>query len=1048
MGVLPGAAYQSLADEHWTSLFVSQGILELTGYPPEAFTSRRLDYNDLILQEDRSSTRETIAAALRDRRTYEAEHRIRHRDGSVRWIWGRGHGVFAPDGTLRWIEGWILDITPRRQAEETLRESEERFRGTFENAAVGIAHCDPQGRFLRVNQKQCDILQYTRQELLALRFQDVTHPDDLSLSVAQFERLLRGEVESYSIEVRHVCKDGSVKWTLVTASAQRDPILGLLHSIGVVEDISERKRLEEELQESEERFRFLANVMPHIVWRARADGTSEYLNDRFKEYTGLTVDDLTAEVWLSLFHPDDRETTSSSWLAAVAKGVEHDFEFRFRAADGSYRWFKSHGLPVRDESGQITKWVGTTTDIDKQKRAEIALERAKKEAEAANRAKDEFLANVSHEIRTPMNAILGMTELALDTPLTGDQNLYLTTVKSAADALLGIINDILDFAKIEAGRMELDRSGFSLASVLGTTLRALAVRAHKKGLELICQQNSDVPDALVGDAGRLRQVLLNLVGNAIKFTERGEIVVLVENAEEQPPDGEVRLSFAISDTGIGIPLEDQTRIFRAFEQEDASITRKYGGTGLGLTIAARLVTLMDGHFLVDSRPGWGSKFTFTARFGIQPHPPEAASTPRAILLHGLRVLIVDDSSTNRRILEEWLRGYAMDPTSVGDGAAALAALRHGVAIGRPYSLGLLDGRMPDIDGLDLAAEIRQQAELSETRLILMTSEERPGDATRARHIEIYVKLLKPIQSVELIEAIFRVMGHRSDESYLPSVAGRLAAMAPSHLPPRILVAEDNEFNRDLLEHMLSRLGLSAVMAENGEEALSLLEREPVDLLLLDLHMPKLDGFQVIRAIRDREREVGGHLPVVALTARYRIEVREQCLRAGMDDYLSKPFTAADLAEAIERLIGTSPTQSPTGQPLIDPSVLLAACGGDAVMLEKMCRILRARGPEQLAAIRDALHDQDAVRLRQAAHKFNGMVSAFSTVAGNQAAALEDLAVQGMLEEAIPFIEQLERNTTELARLSQELTVEALRKGAARLNRDSREEAPEVGEGGV
>ena len=393
------------------------------------------------------------------------------------------------------------------------------------------------------------------------------------------------------------------------------------------------------------------------------------------------------------------------------------------------------------------------------------------------------------------------------------------------------------------------------------------------------------------------------------------------------------------------------------------------------------------------------------------------------------MLIVDDNATNRRVLEEWLRGDKMEPAAVGDGVTAMDALWHGVAQGHPYSLVLLDGRMPDIDGLALASKIRQRKELSATRIILLTSGDRPGDLARARQLGIAASLLKPLQRSELMETIRWVMGHDEELEQRPDgpgVARPPAAEGVRGLALRILVAEDNEFNRDLLEYMLAGQGLSATMVVDGREALRLLERERFDLLLLDIHMPELDGFQVVEAIRKREQTTGDHLPVIALTARSRREDREKCLRTGMDDYLTKPFKAADLWAAIDRVVRRHPPHRPDRLDPIDRQVLLASCGADPAMLQKMCRSLEARVPEHLAAVREALHSHDALRLREAAHKFCGMLSAFSTVAGNQAADLEDAAASAQLDKAQPIVAQLETIAGELLKRVEGLTIGSLR----------------------
>ncbi len=705
-------------------------------------------------------------------------------------------------------------------------------------------------------------------------------------------------------------------------------------------------------------------------------------------------------------------------------------EKRYIRKDGSLVWTTlSASVLQRDAAGRAVNTILIIQDISERKRLEGELRQAKEAAEAANRAKDEFLANVSHEIRTPMNAILGMTELILDTPLSDDQRQCLKSVKAAADNLLVIINDLLDFSKIEAGKLELEPADFSLRAALGDTLRTLARRAHKKGLELISHVQPDVPDALVGDAGRLRQVLLNLVGNAIKFTEEGEVVVRVEVAGD-PATQEVDVRFAVSDTGIGIPPDKQEKVFRAFEQEDTSTTRKYGGTGLGLTIAARLVALMGGTITVDSEPGRGSNFAFTARFGRQPHPagPVAARPP--VLLHNLPVLIVDDNATNRRILEDWLRGWRMEPMAVGDGATAIDTLWAAAALGRPYPLVLLDARMPNTDGLVLATKIRKRPELSATRIILLTSGGIPGDGARLRELRIDAQLLKPVQQDEILDTIYEVMSRTKGD--VPTAArpapAQESAMAPvpAATSLHILVAEDNELSAQVLEGHLIRQGHRVRLARAGRAALALAEEGGFDLLFLDVHMPELDGFQVVQAVRERERAAAGHLPVIALTARSRKEDRARCLAAGMDDFLTKPVRPADLWAAIDRVLKTrSPRQLPDLS-LLDAPVLLAGCGGDATLLREMGQSLQEGVPEHLAAVRDALRAQDAPRLGQAAHKFCGLLSEFSTVAGDLAGNLEDLAAGEQLDKAPPILEQLETMARELMRQADGLSIGALR----------------------
>jgi signal transduction histidine kinase/CheY-like chemotaxis protein len=736
------------------------------------------------------------------------------------------------------------------------------------------------------------------------------------------------------------------------------------------------------------------------------------------------------------WHPDDRERVVRAIRAYLA-GETREYEVicRMIGGDGTSRWGLARGVAVRDATGRAIRFTGSTVDVTERIEMEEALRTAKEVAEAGNRAKDAFMANVSHEIRTPMNAILGMSELLLDTTLNADQQQLLRTVKSAAGSLLAVINDLLDFSKIEAGKLELDHGDFFLRALFGDTMRALAVRAHRKGLELVCNVHPDVPDALRGDGGRLRQVLVNLVGNAIKFTSRGEVVVDVESVDGTPEAEPVTLRFIVRDTGIGISKEKQTLIFDAFEQADTSTTRKYGGTGLGLTIAARLVFMMGGEITVDSELDHGSTFSFTAAFGRNREASLPEPSASSTLLWGLRVLVVDDNAANRQILDAWLRDWKMDPTAVGDGVAAMDALWHGVSTGRPYALALLDSRMPDIDGLALASKIRERSELAATRLVLLTSGERPGEFERSRELRISAHLLKPVPQEELLETIHQTVSRGADAA-TDAIAGARPVLElhdsealPS--PLRVLVAEDHPANAQLLRRLLLKWGHAVRVAGNGREALDLAQSGRFDVVLLDLHMPELDGLELVKLLRESERASGAHLPVIALTARSRATDRASCLAAGMDDFMTKPIQAGTLMAALARV--SQQGTLPPDPGLLDARALLAATGGDPSILAEFGEGLRLRLPVDLALVTKTLNADDAAGVREAAHALSGLLTAFSSVAGGLATDLEEHAAHGHLAEARVLLRRIEQIAPQVLAAVAHATIESLRRDAGQGN---------------
>ncbi len=831
-----------------------------------------------------------------------------------------------------------------------------------------------------------------------------------------FPILLRGEVQSvlefFSPEILE----------------PDDALLSMLTTVGnEIGMFIERRRAEEEL----DRFFTLSLDMLAV---AGFDGYFKRVNPVWERVLGWTETDLLTRPYMEFVHPDDRAPTiaAASQLGQGAAIIQ--FENRYFHKDGTTRWLLWAAVPFAEHevvyavAHDITERKATERTLEDQAARLTQLVRelevAKRRAEEATETKSAFLANMSHEIRTPLNAILGMASLALNTRLSPRQRDYLETVKASGEALLTVVNDVLDFSKIDARRLELERTAFDVRDVVGDAARLLCLRAAEKHLELACDINARTPAVLLGDPGRLRQVLLNILGNAVKFTDRGEVVVRVRPDEAASDDERAVRVVSVSDTGIGIPADKREHVFQAFTQADSSTTRRFGGTGLGLAISQRLVELMGGRLWVESEVGAGSTFHFTAVFD-RPSAAESVQVtperePKA--LAGLRVLVVDDNATNRRILREMLESWQMQPVVAADVASGLRMLEDAAVAGHRYDVVVTDAQMPDVDGFMFARRIKQDRRLHGTPVVMLTSMGRPDDSGKGRGAGIHTYLTKPVKHSDLLDAFMAIFGGLTQQRPAPPSAAE--DMPGSRKPLRVLIAEDNAVNRKLVTTLLRQRRHLVKAVENGRAALDAVRAGGWDVVLMDLQMPEMGGLEATKSIRAEERTSRTHVPIVALTAHAMPGDRERCLAAGMDDYLSKPIDVPRMIAVVERLgrqgsatpaAGPGAASNGSGDgPLFDDAAALMFAGGDRRLLRQVVGLFRSDAAARLRAIGRAIRAHDAEALRVAAHTLKGAAAAVGAGSSRAlASALEQMGRAGELQGATPAFEELRQILGEL-----------------------------------
>jgi len=851
------------------------------------------------------------------------------------------------------------------------------------------------GRLIYANKAACRCLGYTHEELLALTVYDIDplHPRDRWPE--HWEHIKK--IGSHTFESRHRTRDGHEFPVEITSNYLEFEGQGYL--CASARDTTKRKEYEKALRQAEAKYRGIFENAVEGLFQSTPEGKLLNCNPAMAKIFGYGTPEefqaALAEHWVYV-NPGRR----AEFVHLIKdQSAVSGFESEVYRKDKSIIWISEKARTVRDERGEILHYEGFLEDITERKQTAEELRLAKEAAEAGYRAKSQFLANMSHEIRTPMNGIIGMTELALGTDLSHEQREYLEIVRSSADSLLSLINDILDFSKIEAGKLQLDPIEFRLRAALDSVFNTLALGAQQKGLELTCNILPDVPDTLIGDPDRLRQIILNLADNAIKFAEKGDIVVHVQS--DQVLANRAVLQFTITDTGIGIAEDKQGLIFEAFSQADNSTTRKYGGTGLGLTITSQLVEMMEGEIWLESKLGKGSAFHVAIPFELPDSVPKTLpSQSRAVPLRDMRVLVIDDNNANRRILQMVLFNWQMRPHISESGPAGLGELQRGIDACDPYALVLLDAMMPEMDGFEVAEKIRATPDMAQIPIIILASADVRRRAARCRELGIGTYLTKPVRQSDLLDAILRALVPVAENQRGSQASDSADARDPSRQPQdqpnaanghHILLVEDNPTNQLLTTSLLRKRGFAVSAAGSGKEAVAACAAQKFDLIVMDVQMPEMNGLEAAGVIREMERSTASRTPILALTAHAAAEDRHRCIAAGMDAYIPKPIRVNEFMNAIAQLLpsigGLVPDCSIPEEPaeFIDTHGLMERFEGDTELLQEATDIFCRNYPRQLAQLRAAVAGGDCETIERCAHTIKASIGMLGGVAAEHAA---------------------------------------------------------------